>query len=50
MAMAVMWWGDSNSGVRLGFCLESSSIQDEEHLLNKLTGTQHVPEDHYCGP
>ena len=36
--------------VRLGFCLERSSIQVAGQLCNKLTEIQQVLEDRYCGP
>ena len=41
---------DSRHVVRLGFCLEKSSIQVAGQLCNKLTEIRHVLEDRYCGP
>ena len=40
----------AGSSVRLGFCLERSSIQVAGQLCIILTEIQQVLEDHYCGP
>ena len=43
-------FNSSGNGVRLGFCLERSSIQVAGQLCIKLTEIQQVLEDRYCGP